>query len=77
MKASELTATIRARSQLTLPGEAMKALGVSEGDTLVVEIDPQKHTATLRPIRRSYAGALAGVYGDADEYVAGERKAWP
>ncbi|MHB8141833.1 MAG: AbrB/MazE/SpoVT family DNA-binding domain-containing protein [Vulcanimicrobiaceae bacterium] len=67
-----IEATVRRRNQLTLPGEAVEALG--EGDIVVIEIDG--HQATLRPVRRLYAGISKGVYGDADEYVARERAGW-
>ncbi|HVA34466.1 MAG TPA: AbrB/MazE/SpoVT family DNA-binding domain-containing protein [Candidatus Baltobacteraceae bacterium] len=76
MPVSEIRVVLRSRSQLTLPGVALEALGVAEGDALIVEIRPEEQTATLRPVRRSYAGALAGVYGDADAYTSKERESW-
>ncbi|HEY9085378.1 MAG TPA: AbrB/MazE/SpoVT family DNA-binding domain-containing protein [Candidatus Tyrphobacter sp.] len=71
---SEIEAILRKRNQLTLPPGAVSALRLEEGD--VVVIDVKGDVATLRPVRRSYAGALAGVYGDAQRYVERERSTW-
>ena len=70
----EVEAVVRKRNQLTLPSEAVEFLGVHEGDVIIIEL--KRHAATLRPVRRSYAGALAGVYGGAQQYVQGERNGW-
>jgi len=70
-------ARLRARNQLTLPEPVVRAAGLREGDRFVVEVsadDPD--TVRLHRIRDSYAGALAGVYGDIVEYVREERKGW-
>ncbi|MCL5258574.1 MAG: AbrB/MazE/SpoVT family DNA-binding domain-containing protein [Firmicutes bacterium] len=67
-------ATVRKRNQLTLPSEVVDALGVGEGDVVVIELEG--HQATLRPVRRSYGGIGKGVYGDADAYVERERADW-
>lgn len=71
---SELEATLRKKNQLTLPSEAVEHLGVSEGDTLVIAI--REGEAIIRPVKRSYAGLLAGVYGDAERFVERERSNW-
>lgn len=70
----ETEAVLRKRNQLTLPGEVVELLGIHEGDVLVIEV--KRNAATLRPVRRSYAGALNGVYGEAQQYVERERDAW-
>jgi bifunctional DNA-binding transcriptional regulator/antitoxin component of YhaV-PrlF toxin-antitoxin module len=70
-------ARLRERNQLTIPEVIVAATGLEPGVTLVVETrleDPD--TLVLRRVRRSYAGALRGVYGDATAYVEGERKGW-
>jgi len=70
-------ARLRARNQITLPEPVVEAAGISEGDRFVVEVardDPD--TVRLHRIRDSYAGALRDVYGDPDEYLAGERASW-
>ena len=70
-------ARLRDRNQLTLPEAIVAAARLEPGAVLVVETrldDPD--TLVLRRVRRSYAGALRGVYGDATAYVEGERESW-
>jgi hypothetical protein len=70
-------ARLRARNQLTLPEPVVQAGGLSEGERFVVDIDPDDpDTVRLHRIRPSYAGALAGVYGDPAAYLEEERKGW-
>jgi bifunctional DNA-binding transcriptional regulator/antitoxin component of YhaV-PrlF toxin-antitoxin module len=70
-------ARLRRKSQLTVPDPIVQAANVREGDRFVVEVAPaEPDTITLRRIRSSYAGALNGVYGDAEEYLQGERATW-
>lgn len=70
-------ARLRARHQLTLPDRVVEAAGIEEGETFVVEVDPvAPETLRLRRLRTSYAGALRGVYGDPDAYLAEERSGW-
>ena len=79
MKAMSTTfeARLRARNQLTLPDEVVTALGFVQGDRFVVEVVPDDPDGVyLHRIRHSYAGALAGVYGDAAGYVETERQGW-
>jgi bifunctional DNA-binding transcriptional regulator/antitoxin component of YhaV-PrlF toxin-antitoxin module len=67
-------------SELTLPEEIVRLLRLEPGDRLVVEVDEaQPGRMQIRPLRRSYKGILAGVYGtdeEALEYVRGERASW-
>jgi bifunctional DNA-binding transcriptional regulator/antitoxin component of YhaV-PrlF toxin-antitoxin module len=71
---------LRQKNQLTLPEEIVRLLRLEPGDRLVVEVDEaQPDRMQLRPIRRSYAGILTGVYGtdeEALEYVRAERASW-
>ena len=77
MDAVTAEARLRRKSQLTLPDPIVQAANVEEGDRFVVEVAPaEPDTITLRRIRSSYAGALNGVYGDAEEYLQGERATW-
>lgn len=70
-------ARLRAKSQLTLPEPIVTASGLAEGDRFVVEIAPDDpDTIRLHRIRDSYAGALREVFGDAEDYLAGERGSW-
>jgi AbrB family looped-hinge helix DNA binding protein len=69
---SEIIAKIRKRNQITLPIEAIEALGLREGDTVVIKL--KNGSATLRPVRRSYAGIAKGLYeGD---FLKRERASW-
>ena len=71
---------LRQKNQVTIPEEIVRLLRLEPGDRLVVEVDEaQPDRMQLRPIRRSYKGILAGVYGtdeEALEYVRGERASW-
>jgi AbrB family looped-hinge helix DNA binding protein len=70
----ELEVTLRKRNQLTLPSEAVDLLNLAEGDVIVLQVEDGY--ATLRPVRRSYAGIAKGIYGDPDTFVAIERDSW-
>lgn len=68
---------LRARHQLTLPDAVVRAVGLAVGDRLMFELDPaDPEVVRLRPIRRTYAGALADVYEDATDALAEERASW-
>ena len=70
-------ARLRRKSQLTLPDPVVQAANLNVGDRFLVEVAPDDpDTIHLHRIRPSYAGALGGVYGGADEYVTGERATW-
>ena len=77
MAGLELVVSLRQKNQLTLPREVVERLGLAPGDRLVLAIDEaQPDRVQLRPIRRSYAGLLTGLYGtdeEALEYVRAER----
>lgn len=68
---------LRPKNQITVPAAAVRALGLQPGDRLIVEV--RAGELRLRPLHASYAGALAGMYGDvagSDAYLEGEREAW-
>jgi bifunctional DNA-binding transcriptional regulator/antitoxin component of YhaV-PrlF toxin-antitoxin module len=70
-------ARLRARHQLTIPDAIVEAAGIAEGETFVVEVDPSDpQTVRLQRLRPSYAGALAGVYGDTRKYLEELRRDW-
>jgi AbrB family looped-hinge helix DNA binding protein len=69
---AEIAAVVRKRNQLTLPSEAVDFLGLREGDTVMIRL--KNGSATLRPVRRSYAGIAKGIYGDA--FAEQERADW-
>lgn len=67
-----------ARNQVTLPDAVVRAAGLAEGDRFIADHDPaDPDLVRLRRIRRTYAGALADVYGDATAALAEERASWP
>ncbi len=76
----EVKVSLRPKNQLTLPEPIARQLGVRPGDDLIVEVsEDQPEVAQIRPLRRSYAGVAAGIYGTPEEvraYVQGERDAW-
>ncbi len=71
---------LRDRNQITMPAEAVEALDVQPGARLLLRVDPDRRTASIRPLRSSYAGAAGTVYGrtaqEASRYVKRERAAW-
>ncbi len=70
-------ARLRERNQLTIPDAIVQAAGFEPGAIFVVETslaDPE--TLVLRLVRRSYAGAARGLYGDPVAYLDRERGSW-
>ena len=80
MTGTRFGVTLSQENQVTLPEEVVRQLGLQPGDRLVVEIDEaDPYRVELRPVRRSYAGLLDGVYGTDEEalaYVRAERASW-
>ncbi|MGH2600268.1 MAG: AbrB/MazE/SpoVT family DNA-binding domain-containing protein [Dehalococcoidia bacterium] len=75
----QATIKLRPKNQVTLPKAIAEYLGVGPGDRLILMVDEQTRTVRLRPLHRSYAGLLAGVYGTSDEakaYIRGGRASW-
>lgn len=73
-------AELRPKNQITVPRQVAQALGLHTGDRIVFEIrEGERNEVRVRRIRESYAGALAGTYGsaeEAEEYLQAEREAW-
>jgi hypothetical protein len=80
MATIEFEVCLNDKNELTLPDEVLDRLRLQPGDRLVVAFDeggPDR--LQVRPIRRSYAGILNGMYGTDEEvleYVRAERAAW-
>ena len=80
MAALEVEVSVRKKNQITLPEAIVQRLGVEPGDRLIFRIDDASPTGVqVHPVRRSYYGALAGVYGtpeEVEEYIREERASW-
>lgn len=63
------TVRLRAKNQLTLPEPVARALGVEPGDRFFVSFE-EPDRAVLQRVPKSYAGALAGVWGSHEEAMA-------
>lgn len=76
------TVTVSSKSQITLPAQIVRALGLHGGDKLTVELIDGRIVAVPPPA--SWAGYMRGsakgVYGrtthEVDRYVAEERASW-
>jgi hypothetical protein len=70
-------ARLRAKNQLTIPDEIVRAADLASGDTFSVVVDPAApDLIRLRRLRDSYAGAFADLYGDVESYLEEERASW-
>lgn len=82
MSSGEITATLRRKNQMTVPDTLAERLNLHPGDRLVLWVQEGVDgdlEIRARPLRTSYAGALRGVYGTAEEsakYLADERASW-
>jgi len=75
----QVEATVRTKNQVTIPQLVAERHGIQPGQRLVIVDLGVEDEFTIRVIRPSYAGALAGVFGSTSEnvaYVRGEREAW-
>ena len=63
------TIRIRAKNQITIPEPIATQLGVGPGDRLFGHVD-QSGQLVLRKVPRSFAGALAGLWGTEEEAMA-------
>jgi len=57
---------IRPKNQITIPESIATQLGVGPGDRLFARVD-ESGQLVLRKIPRSFAGALAGLWGTQEE----------
>jgi bifunctional DNA-binding transcriptional regulator/antitoxin component of YhaV-PrlF toxin-antitoxin module len=79
MKKLEIVVTVQAKNEITIPQPIAERNGIELGQRLIIVDDGIDGEFTIRMIRTSYAGALAGVFGDIDEnlaYARGESDAW-
>ena len=79
MEALEIEAIVRTKNQVTIPLAVAERHGIEPGQRLVIVDRGVEDKFTVRIIRPSYAGALAGIFGTTEEnvaYMRGEREAW-
>lgn len=64
-------ARLRAKNQITVPDEIVRALGAAPDDMLAFETVPSEpDTVVVRRLPRSFAGSLTGVYGTTEDVLA-------
>ena len=76
------TVTISSKSQITLPAQIVRELGLHGGDKLTIELIDERIVAVPQPASwvDYIRGSAKGVYGrtirEVDRYVAEERASW-
>ncbi|HBB41129.1 MAG: hypothetical protein COW73_07350 [Nitrospirae bacterium CG18_big_fil_WC_8_21_14_2_50_70_55] len=80
-KATGRVATLTSKSQITIPAEVRRRLGIGPGDRVVLEVEGG--TAVLRPVRGGFAERSEGLgravwvrAGGAVAYLEEERGQW-
>lgn len=80
MPSFQYEATVREKNQMTIPRAVAERHGIAPGQRLVIVEGKADDEFTVRVLPRTYAGALAGVYGRTTEenvrYVRREREDW-
>ena len=67
----EVDARLRAKNQITMPDQIVRALGAAPNDVLAFEANPaEPGVAHVRLMPRSFAGSLTGVFGTTEEVLA-------
>ncbi|HHN66018.1 MAG TPA: AbrB/MazE/SpoVT family DNA-binding domain-containing protein [Nitrospirae bacterium] len=75
-----LTVKIGKKSQIVIPKKLREAIGISEGDEIIIDLEDDR--IVIKPKPDSYTKKLKGLHRqlwkgvDAKRYVKGERKAW-
>jgi bifunctional DNA-binding transcriptional regulator/antitoxin component of YhaV-PrlF toxin-antitoxin module len=76
----EIEATVRDKNQLTIPRPVAERHRIEVGQRLVIVDSGADDEFTVRVLPRSYAGRLAGIFGNTTdenvEYVRREREDW-
>ena len=75
----EIEATVREKNQMTIPQAVAERHHIGPGQRLLIVDGGEANEFVVRVIPRTYAGALAGVFGTTDEnlaYIRGEREDW-
>jgi antitoxin PrlF len=67
-----ITATINAKSQITIPAEIRRALGLDAGDQIAFEeVAPGKYAFV--PVKKKPVTILKGMFGNAQQTVSIEQ----
>jgi AbrB family looped-hinge helix DNA binding protein len=75
-----ITTKVSKKSQIVIPKEIREAVGISEGDELIADVEGDKVILKLKP--KSYTKKLKGLHKnvwkgiDPKKYVRGERESW-
>jgi bifunctional DNA-binding transcriptional regulator/antitoxin component of YhaV-PrlF toxin-antitoxin module len=75
----EIEALVRDKNQVTIPRQIAERHRIRVGQRLIIVDGQHEDEFTVRVIRSTYAGVLAGMFGTMDEnvaYVRGEREDW-
>jgi AbrB family looped-hinge helix DNA binding protein len=75
-----ITTRVSKKSQIVIPKKIRDAVGISEGDELIVDVEGDRVILKVKP--KSYAKRLRGLHKnvwkgiDPKKYVRGERESW-
>ncbi|MBM4135734.1 MAG: AbrB/MazE/SpoVT family DNA-binding domain-containing protein [Nitrospira sp.] len=75
-----ITTKVSKKSQIVIPKKVREAVGISEGDELIVDVEGDSVILKVKP--KSYAKKLRGLHKDVwkgidpRKYVKGERESW-
>ena len=75
----EIEATVREKNQMTIPQAVAERHQIGPGQKFLIVDAGEANEFIVRVLPRTYAGALAGVFGTTDEnvaYVRREREDW-
>jgi AbrB family looped-hinge helix DNA binding protein len=75
-----ITTRVSKKSQIVIPKKIRDAVGISEGDELIVDVEGDRVILKVKP--KSYTKRLRGLHKnvwkgiDPKKYVRGERESW-
>ncbi|MEM7827063.1 MAG: AbrB/MazE/SpoVT family DNA-binding domain-containing protein [Candidatus Aenigmatarchaeota archaeon] len=75
-----ITTKVSKKSQIVIPKEIRKTIGISEGDELIVDVEGDRIILKVKP--KNYTKKLRGLHKkvwqgiDPKKYVRGERESW-
>lgn len=75
-----ITTRVGKKSQIVIPKEIRKTVGISEGDELIVYVEGDRVILKVKPT--NYSKRLKGLHKhvwkgiDPKKYVKGERESW-